>query len=148
MTEDEMVGWHHRLDGREFEEALWVGDGQGSPTCCSPWGHRESDVTERRNRQPCIHGIMLCVFLCVFLCVLAQHVFEVQVCSNNLICLLLRIICCVFTALWVHPLAYWWTPGLLPALQLLWVSLLRTCLQVSVFSYLGEEWLGHMGVHV
>ena len=36
MTEDEMVGWHHRLDGHEFE-ALGVGDGQGSVACCSPW---------------------------------------------------------------------------------------------------------------
>ena len=40
MTEDEMVGWHHQLDGREFEQALGVGDGQGSLVCCSPWGHR------------------------------------------------------------------------------------------------------------
>ena len=40
MTEDEMVGWHHRLKGHEFEQALGVGDGQGSLVCCSPWGHR------------------------------------------------------------------------------------------------------------
>ena len=46
MTEDEMVGWHHRLDGYEFEKALGVGDGQGSLACCSPWGHKESDTTE------------------------------------------------------------------------------------------------------
>ena len=38
--EDEMVGWHHRLDGPEFEQALGVGDGQGSLACCSPWGRR------------------------------------------------------------------------------------------------------------
>ena len=45
MTEDEMVGWHHRLDGHEFEQAL--GDnGQGSLVCCSPWGRKESDTTE------------------------------------------------------------------------------------------------------
>ena len=37
-TEDEMVGWHHQLDGHEFEQALGVGDGQGSLACCSPWG--------------------------------------------------------------------------------------------------------------
>ena len=36
-TEDEMVGWHHRLDGHEFEQALGVGDGQGGLACCSPW---------------------------------------------------------------------------------------------------------------
>ena len=40
MTEDEMVGWHHRLDRHEFEQASRVGDGQGSLVCCSPWGHR------------------------------------------------------------------------------------------------------------
>ena len=50
MTEDEMVGWHYRLDGQEFEQALGVGDGQGSLECCSPWGFKESDMTERLNR--------------------------------------------------------------------------------------------------
>ena len=49
MTEDEMVGWHHRLNGHESEYALGVGDGQGGLTCCSPWGHKESDTTERLN---------------------------------------------------------------------------------------------------
>ena len=43
MTEDEMVGWHHRLSGHEFEQALGVGDGQGSLACCSPWACTESD---------------------------------------------------------------------------------------------------------
>ena len=47
MTEDEMVGWHHWLDGHEFEQALGVGDGQGGLVCCSPWGCKESDTTER-----------------------------------------------------------------------------------------------------
>ena len=45
-TEDEMVGWHHWLDGREFEWAPGVGDGQGSLACCGSWGHKESDTTE------------------------------------------------------------------------------------------------------
>ena len=48
-TEDEMVGWHHWLDGHEFEQALGVGDGQGGLVCCSPWGHKESDTTEWLN---------------------------------------------------------------------------------------------------
>ena len=48
-TEDEMVGWHHRLDGHEFEEAPGVGDGHGGLACCSPWGRKESDTTERLN---------------------------------------------------------------------------------------------------
>ena len=45
LTEDEMVGWHHGLNGHEFEQAPGVGDGQGSLVCCSPWGHKESDTT-------------------------------------------------------------------------------------------------------
>ena len=51
MTEDEMVGWHHRLDGYEFAQASGVGDRQGSlASCCSPWGWKESsDTTERLN---------------------------------------------------------------------------------------------------
>ena len=48
-TEDEMVGWHHWLDGHEFEQAPGVGDGQGSLACCSPWGRKESDTTEWLN---------------------------------------------------------------------------------------------------
>ena len=44
--EAEMVGWHHQLNGHEFEQALGVGDGQGSLACCSPWGRKESDTTE------------------------------------------------------------------------------------------------------
>ena len=47
MTEDEIVGWHHQLDAHEFEQALGVGDEQGSLVCCSPWGHKESDMTEQ-----------------------------------------------------------------------------------------------------
>ena len=46
MTKDEMVGWHHQLDGHEFEQALGVGDGQGSLEGYSPWGHKELDMTE------------------------------------------------------------------------------------------------------
>ena len=49
MTEDEMVGWHHQRDGNEFEQALGVGDGQGSLACCSPWVRKESDTTEQLN---------------------------------------------------------------------------------------------------
>ena len=49
MTDDEIVGWHHQLDGHEFEQALEVGDGQGSLVCSSPWGHKESDMTEPLN---------------------------------------------------------------------------------------------------
>ena len=49
MTEDKMVGWHHRLDEHKSEQAPGVGDGQGSLARCSPWGCEESDTTERLN---------------------------------------------------------------------------------------------------
>ena len=49
MTEDEMLGWHHRLDGDEFEQEMAVGDGQGSLVCCSPWCHKELDTAEQLN---------------------------------------------------------------------------------------------------
>ena len=48
-TKDEMVGWHHQLNGHEFEYRSLTGDGQGGLVCCSPWGHKESDMTERLN---------------------------------------------------------------------------------------------------
>ena len=49
MTEDEMAGWHHRLNGCEFEQAPGDGEGQGSLACFSPWGRKESHTTERLN---------------------------------------------------------------------------------------------------
>ena len=49
MTEDEMVGWHHRLDGHGFGQTTGVGDGQGALVCCGSWGRKEPDMTERLN---------------------------------------------------------------------------------------------------
>ena len=49
VTENEMVGWYHLLDGHEFEQAPGVGDGRGNLVCCSPWGCKESDTTEQLN---------------------------------------------------------------------------------------------------
>ena len=51
MTEDEMLGWHHRLHGREFEKPLGGGEGQGSLVCNSPWGRKELDMTEQLNNK-------------------------------------------------------------------------------------------------
>ena len=51
MTEDKMIGWHHQLNGHEFEQAPGDGEGQGSPVCCSPWGHKELDTTELLNNN-------------------------------------------------------------------------------------------------
>ena len=56
MTEDEMVGWHHQLDGHEFKQSPQVGDRQGGLACCSPWGRKESDTTERLNHKACLQG--------------------------------------------------------------------------------------------
>ena len=49
-AEDEMFGWHHRVDRHEFEYAPGVGDGQGILACCSPWGHKELDTAEQLKR--------------------------------------------------------------------------------------------------
>ena len=51
MTDDEMFGWHHRLNGHEFEQALGDSEGWGSLARCSPWGRKESDITERLNNN-------------------------------------------------------------------------------------------------
>ena len=47
LTEDEMVGWHHQPDGHEFQQALGVGDAQGSLACCNPWGYKETDTLNK-----------------------------------------------------------------------------------------------------
>ena len=51
MTESEMAGWHHRLNGHEFEQTLGDSGGQGNLVFCSPWGHKESDTTEQATEQ-------------------------------------------------------------------------------------------------
>ena len=53
---DEMVGWHHRLDRHEFEQALGVGDGQGGLACCSPWICKELDTTELLKSAELMYG--------------------------------------------------------------------------------------------
>ena len=76
MTEDEMVGWHHQLDGHEFEQTPGVGDGQGSLACCSPWGHKGSDTAEHLNWRdppntvseiPLLSSLCISLFLCIYL---------------------------------------------------------------------------------
>ena len=49
-----MVGWHHRFNGQEFEQTPGDIEGQGSLVCCSPWGHKESDMTEQLNKNKCL----------------------------------------------------------------------------------------------
>ena len=66
MTEGEMVGWHHQLNGHEFEQAPGVGNGQRSLVCCSPWGCKESDTTEQLNWSD-IYACMLSCYSHVWL---------------------------------------------------------------------------------
>ena len=59
MTEDKMVGWHHRLNGHEFEQTPGDAEGQENLVCCSPWGHKQLDMTERLNNNPLQGGLQL-----------------------------------------------------------------------------------------
>ena len=76
-TEDEMVRWHHWLDEHEFEEAPGVGDGQGSPACCSPWSRKESDTTEQpnwmqgKNKRISIRQVRIEIF--IYVCIYSQN---------------------------------------------------------------------------
>ena len=89
MTEDKMVGWHHQLNGHEFEQALGDGEGQGNLVCCSPWGHKELDMTEKQHLPQTLsfwdffpsffhpglplrerERVSVCVFVCVCVFVL------------------------------------------------------------------------------
>ena len=65
MTENEMVGWHHRLDGHESEQALGGGDEQESLGCCSPWGRKESDTTEQLNSLNKMNELLIRVTSCM-----------------------------------------------------------------------------------
>ena len=76
MTEDEMVGWHHQLNGHEFEQAPGVGDGQGSLACCSPWGRKESDMTERLNWNEVLVAHMKYYFISRFTDSLVCQIFS------------------------------------------------------------------------
>ena len=70
MTEDEMAGWHHQLDGQEFGWTPGVGDGQVGLACCNSWGYKESDTTERLNWRQCVKKIF---FLIYFEAILPYH---------------------------------------------------------------------------
>ena len=70
-TEDEMFGWHHWPDGHECEQAQGVDDGQGSLVCCSLWGCKESDTTERLNWY-----IYMCVCVCIYIRQLSSIIFR------------------------------------------------------------------------
>ena len=97
-----MVGWHHRLDGHEFEQAPGDGEGQGSLACCSPWGHKESDRTKQLNNNSdsgiakwnrCSVRACVCMraYICVCVCLCACVCMQVCVCM----CVCVRVHVCV-----------------------------------------------------
>ena len=71
MAEDEIIGWHHRLNGHEFEQALGDGEGQGSLVCFSPWSLKESDMIERLNNNN-----FLCVCVCLMCIQYTQYIHK------------------------------------------------------------------------
>ena len=85
-----MAGWHHWLNGREFEQAPRVGDGQGSLACCSPWGHKESDKTERLNWAE----LIVALHCRVSFCCMAKWTDQISVCV------------CVYIYIYICPL-FW-----------------------------------------
>ena len=70
MTEDEMVGWHHRLNGHEFEQTPGAVDGLGGLACCSPWDHKESDMTERLNWTELTDSLIYTIVTSIPICVI------------------------------------------------------------------------------
>ena len=83
MTEDEMVGWHHQLDGHEFEQAPGVGDGQGGLACFNPWGNKDSDTTwwlNNNNIFYCAQGESLILFY-----IFTFLIHKVEVLQNQLV---------------------------------------------------------------
>ena len=90
MTEDEMVRWHHWLNGHEFEQAPGDGNGQGSLVCCSPWDRKESDMTEwlNNNIYMCVY-IYICVCVCVCVCVYTYtyklYILKLEVATHSAI---------------------------------------------------------------
>ena len=86
MTEDEMAGWHHQLDGRVFEWTPGVGDGQGGLACCSSWGRKESDMTEWLNltELKVSSGIAKCpLFQKLRTIVLNKQILEISIIINQ-----------------------------------------------------------------
>ena len=77
VTKDEVVGWHHWLNGHEFEQASVVGDGQGGWACCSPWGCKELDMTEQLNwTEGAFHTHIISFIITKVFCAIVPHLTE------------------------------------------------------------------------
>ena len=103
MTEDEMAGWHHWLDGREFEWTPGVGDGQGGLACCDSWGRKESDTTERLNWTELTVALgLIFTSACRFFLIVASIGYSSLQFSGF--------------SLWWLLLSWAWTPGMLASI--------------------------------
>ena len=74
MTEDEMVGWHHRFNGHELGQTLGDGEGQESLVCCSLWGHKELDTAWRLNNKACEYLILHYVVVSINIIKIYQYI--------------------------------------------------------------------------
>ena len=81
MTEDEMVGWHHRLNGHGFQWTPGVGDGQAGLACCSPWGCKETDTTERLN----LMNINIIYYIAILHILISNNNKSVNSCTSLLL---------------------------------------------------------------
>ena len=77
-TEDKIVGWHHQLDGNEFEQTPEDHEGQGSLMCCSPWGRKESDITEQVNSKSPVNVTWLHTYICIYQLLSCVWLFATQ----------------------------------------------------------------------
>ena len=87
MTEDKTVGWHHRRNGLEFEQAPGVAEGQGSLACCSPWCHKESDMTEPQQQEQNVSVFSISVNCPSKLLILRRGPWEPLDCSHSVRCI-------------------------------------------------------------
>ena len=76
VAENEMVGWHHQLNGHEYEQALGDGEGQGSLACCSPWGRKESDTAEQLTN--CMSPNSVCSIWLFLNCILHSNLVNIS----------------------------------------------------------------------
>ena len=116
MTEDEMAGWHHWLDGHEFGWTTGVGDGQGGLACCNSWGREESDTTERLNWTELNNEWCWASFMCLW-----------AICMYLEKCLYMS-----FPTFWLGSLFFWYWP--VWAACLFWKLILCQLFCLQLFS--------------
>ena len=156
-TEDKMVRWHHWRDVHEFAQAPRVGDGQASLTCCSPWGRKESDTTERLNwrsgskEMDRLPGLKWCHILC-----LQYDKKAVIQYRGHVLSLLLQVTICflgsIFYPLWGFKKKTFlaWYQGVISRIQCPWVGVRtwrlpdRVCFDCSSISNIGISYVNNL----